>query len=836
MKTEAETSSTSSNSSEFSQHNGLFPSLRYPANSAVDADDHSVSSTIRMGAMFQQNHKKKVTEFNYNGLNYSKSIEDRYDLEKEGSPRISEEHDLSVDLPQTKKFLLDSRVLEKISDRTEGSETQMNDLSESKFKFVSMYESLARETMADKESVFELSGLSDYTKFIEKSRLDNEIRNAVNHEKLAHLDNLLSVVESRDLAQNFRADPVLESENKSSKSRKKNRWKPSPDKEDYATKSEINMLLNSSSSESTGNSIFLQRKLKVRHLQMISFGGTMGVGLYLNSGKAFSIAGGFGTVLAFIIVGVLVLATLMSFCEMVTFVSVVDGVSGLSARFVDESFGFATGWLYFLSFAFGLAGEIVASVIILSYFPDLKVLVNKGLTVGFVTLFLCFCVGSNLIDVRVFGEVEYFSSAVKLIITLVIIVVMIVLNRGKIGNQGVLGFRYWDYLKSDFENNIIFGLFRPTFDLRSNGTDSESSGIGGNLGRFLSLVCAILIVTYAYSGTEIVCIAACEAQNPRKALPSATRRVFWRILIFYVLASFLVALNINSGDPRLLRYYTNKSGIPASSFNDNPAVMYVGGNYCDDQFTVYAGYANGSQSPWSVAFQSAGLCHWSSVANGFLVFFALSCGNAQLYVASRTIYSLSLQHKAPAFLKQCNRFGIPYAAVLASALISLTSYICVSELATSVFLSLTGIISSSGVIVWFSMCLSFIRFYYGLKKRPDIVNRNDKSYPYRSPFQPWLAIIGLIGTGFILLSMGFVVFLDGMWDTAFFFSSYGSLMLFAVFFFGYKLIKGSRVLSLEALDFDSGRREADIYIWDGGKEYNPHSMKDLAHKFVKFMA
>ena len=92
---------------------------------------------------------------------------------------------------------------------------------------------------------------------------------------------------------------------------------------------------------------FLQRKLSVRHLQMISFGGTIGVGLFLNSGKAIAMAGGFGALLAFTIVGTLVLCTIMSFCEMVTFVSVIDGVSGLSSRFIDDAFGFAAGWLYF---------------------------------------------------------------------------------------------------------------------------------------------------------------------------------------------------------------------------------------------------------------------------------------------------------------------------------------------------------------------------------------------------------------------------------------------------------------------------------------------------------
>lgn len=180
---------------------------------------------------------------------------------------------------------------------------------------------------------------------------------------------------------------------------------------------------------------YLQRKLKVRHLQMISFGGTLGVGLFLNSGKALTIAGGFGTLLAFVICGIIVLTTMISFCEMVTFVSVIDGVSGLSSRFVDDSFGFAVGWLYFFSFGFGLTGEIVASVIMLSYYPELKVLDNKASCAGFVTLFLIIILVCNLIDVRIFGEVEYISSFIKLFTCLLMIIVMIALNTGSIGGK-----------------------------------------------------------------------------------------------------------------------------------------------------------------------------------------------------------------------------------------------------------------------------------------------------------------------------------------------------------------------------------------------------------------
>lgn len=849
-------------SSILMDNNPLFPRMRTQKHEDKLQDAQSTNSAENFGNMFKKQFRdsrgQDLSERPQNLRHLSQFDSEETQIYDKGDSSViideddndfgGNEMDLSLfpgSSPSTDQVSLDSSILRNVNDQLQGENTEepLKDPGNRKFTFLNMYENIARKRQEDNASVFGLTSLDDFSRFVKKSELNDCIQQQLRQQQIAQENNLLSIVETKDLARNFYTDE----DNDGSPSKLKEnckvwfpwlgeRGQPVQNKTEFDELRIAGLSLDSTvSSEKQTN--FLQRKLKVRHLQMISFGGTLGVGLYLNSGKAFTIAGGLGTVLAFIICGIIVLSTIISFCEMVTFVSVVDGVSGLSARFVDESFGFTTGWLYFLSFSVGLAGEIVASVIILSYFADAKIQSSSGAVVGYVALFLSFCIVSNLIDVRVFGEVEYVSSLIKLIVTLIMIIVMIVINQGVLGKDNtVLGFKYWDYLKSDFDHNLIFGLFRPSFDLDSDGMDSGTKGITGSMGRFLSVLTATLIVSYAYSGTEIVCIAACEAKDPRKALPSATKRVFWRILIFYCLASFVVSLNIYAGDPRLLRYFSGRTGVSPDTFDTNYAIAYVGGNNCHAKSTVVGGFGNGSQSPWSVAFQSASLCEWSSVANAFLVFFALSCGNSQLYVSSRTIYSLALQQKAPAFLKKCNRFGIPYNAVLISSLAGFSSFICVSQSATVVFQNLTSIISASGVFVWFSMCLSFIRFYFGLKKRPDIISRDDKSYPYRSPFQPYSAIVGLIGSGIILLCMGFVVFLDGHWDTMFFFSSYGTLILVAVLYVGHKTTKGTRMMSLEALDFDSGRREMDIYIWDGGKEFNNRSFKDLAYRFVDFLS
>lgn len=719
-------------------------------------------------------------------------------------------------------YSLNESIIQKMNNDT---------LPNERFPYLKMYQEL------DTKDNFNLANLDDYSKYVKQTELNHLIQS-----KLGNHNNVLSTdVQMENFHGNF---DVEKKTIKNSKS-----WKDFWKNDDAHESASFSDYKNSSSNKpqsidstfnnpkgftytygtSTPKKVYLQRKLKIRHLQMISLGGTLGVGLLLNSGKAINIAGGFGATLAFVITGIIVLATVLSFLEMVTFVSVVDGVSGLSSRFVDDAFGFAVGWLYFLSFAVGLAGEIVASVIMLAYYPYLHITTGKGAAIGFVFLFLALTLTSNLIDIRIFGEVEYWSSLAKLISILVMTVMMILLNTGKIGSE-YIGFKYWTFSKSDFDHKLIFGLFRPNFNLNDDGVNTE--GIGGASGRFFSLIVAIMVTSFAYSGTEIVCIAACEAKDPRRALPSATKRVFWRILIFYVIAVFMVSLNLYAGDPRLLRYYTDVS----VDFNTNYAVEYVGGNHCSAGAQVFAGYGNGAQSPWIIALQSSNLCRASWAINGLLVFCAVSCGNAQLYVLSRTIYSLALQGKAPKVLTKCNRWGIPYVAVLFAASFGLFSFISISEKATVVFQNLTSIISSSGIMVWFAMNLSFIRFYYGLKKRPDIISRNDKLYPYKSFGQPYTAMVGLVGSGFLILGMGWVVFLNGEWNTWFFFSSYGTILLFFVLYFGYRFIKGSRIPSLEQLDYDSGRTELDREIWSRGRTFNGRSVKDITNKLVSFLA
>jgi amino acid transporter len=85
----------------------------------------------------------------------------------------------------------------------------------------------------------------------------------------------------------------------------------------------------------------------------------------------------------------------------------------------------------------------------------------------------------------------------------------------------------------------------------------------GATGRFLGLFSVLVNASFSYGGVELVAVAAGEAENPRKNIPKAVRRVFWRILLFYVLGTLAIGVLVASDDPYLLS--AQKSGAAGAA-------------------------------------------------------------------------------------------------------------------------------------------------------------------------------------------------------------------------------------------------------------------------------
>lgn len=246
----------------------------------------------------------------------------------------------------------------------------------------------------------------------------------------------------------------------------------------------------------------------------------------------------------------------------------------------------------------------------------------------------------------------------------------------------------------------------------------------GSLGRFLGFFSVLVNAAFSYTGVEMVAVTAGEAENPRKNIPKAVRRVFWRILLFYVLGSLAIGVLVSSSDPFLLSAQAdNKPGA--------------------------------AQSPWVIGITNAGIPILPSIINAVILTSASSSANAFLYTGSRYLFALAQNKQAPRFLLTCSNNGVPYYCVAISASIAAITYLSVApggpSAAFTWFQNLTTIAS---LFTWCSICIAYIQFYKALKAQG--VDRN--TLTFKSHFQPYTAWASLSYFSVIIVFNGFHVF------------------------------------------------------------------------------
>lgn len=84
--------------------------------------------------------------------------------------------------------------------------------------------------------------------------------------------------------------------------------------------------------------------MKSRHIQFIALGGTIGTGLFLGIGSAFTLAGPLSVLLGYTFTGLAVFAMMQSLGEMATWLPLPGSIPQFAARYVDDALGFAVGW------------------------------------------------------------------------------------------------------------------------------------------------------------------------------------------------------------------------------------------------------------------------------------------------------------------------------------------------------------------------------------------------------------------------------------------------------------------------------------------------------------
>lgn len=481
----------------------------------------------------------------------------------------------------------------------------------------------------------------------------------------------------------------------------------------------------------------VQRRLQQRHVQMIAIAGTIGTGLFLGSGETLSLGGPLGALIAYALVGSVAFAALAALGEVTSHAPISGTFPHFAARWVDPALGFAVGWNYFYTNAITLPAEITAATILLTFWDS-----NVNHQPIYIAVMIVCCLGINLFGVRYFGESEFVFSCIKLMLISGLIIGGLAVSLGGGPNHDRIGFRFW----------------------KNPGPFNEYLVPGGT-GRFLAVLRVIVQAAFSFQGLELVAVAASETVHPRRNISKAVKRVFYRIVFFYLVGVLITGMLVAYNDKNLLQ----TTGTAA-------------------------------QSPYVIAFNNAGVKGLPHVINGAVFTSAFSAGNSFLFASSRILYGLALRGQAPVLFAKCTKKGLPYAAILFTSLFSVLAFLSVSKTANQVFNWLQALTTTGGFFAWLTMNITFLRFYSGCKAQG--IDRTKLSYYNR--LQPWLSYWGIFWITIFILTTGFYAFFPGQFTASSFLTNYLCIPIFAGLFFGYKIFYRTRFWRANEMDFWTG--------------------------------
>lgn len=474
-----------------------------------------------------------------------------------------------------------------------------------------------------------------------------------------------------------------------------------------------------------GNKQTLKRGLKSRHITMISLGGTIGTGLFLASGASVAQAGPGGALVAYALIGFMVFFLMTSLGEMAAYMPTSGSFSTYATKFVDPAFGFAMGWNYWYNWAITIAAEIAAVTLIMKYwFPNSS---SALWTILFIIVVLSF----NLLSVKAYGESEYWFAMIKVVTVIIFIITSFLMIFGLIGGQDPVGFENFFAGDAPFNGGIlaIFGIF--------------------------------LVAGFSFQGTELLGVTAGETEDPGKNIPKAVRSIFWRILLFYILAIFAIGLLIPHTDPRLL--------------SEDVAV-----------------------SPFTLVFDKLGIAFAASLMNAVILTAMLSAGNSGLYASSRMLWQLAIDGKAPKIFAKVNTRGVPVYSLIATLAVGCLAFLSSFFGDGVVYLWLLNASGLSGFIAWVGIAVSHYRFRKAFVKQ----GRDLTLLPYKSPFYPFGPLFAFFVCMIVIIGQNYTAFIGGSIDWYGIAVSYIGIPLFLVLWIGYKIKHKTKIIPLEECDLD----------------------------------
>ncbi|KAK6225572.1 amino acid permease [Colletotrichum tabaci] len=501
------------------------------------------------------------------------------------------------------------------------------------------------------------------------------------------------------------------------------------------------------------NSDGLQRRLDNRQIQLIAIGGTIGTGLFVTIGEGLVKGGPGSLLLAYTLYACVVALVNNSIAEMSTYMPVSGGFIRLAGVWVDDALGFMVGWNYFLYEALLIPFEITALNLVCSFWNEK--ITEPGPTAGFCIAIILAYGLLNVVAVGIFGEAEFWLSGGKVLLIFILFFFTFITMVGGNPQHDAYGFRYW-------KNPGAFSQYLTQ----------------GDTGRMEGFMGALATATFTIVGPDYISMIAAEAKHPSLYIKSAFKTVYLRFGIFFVGAALTCGIVLPHNDPILEK-------------------IYLGGG---------EGGGTAAASPWVMAMENMKIQGLPHLVNALLFTTIFSAGNTYTYCATRSLYSLALDGRAPALLRKTTKNGVPIYCFAVTMIFPMLSFLQCGSGSATVLSWLLALITGGGVINYIVMSITFINYHRACKAQG--IDR--RTMPYYGYFQPYGAYIALVLQTIVILTYGWSAFRPEF-DVGSFFSNYTMQIVAPLLFIFWKVFKRTHYIKPEDVDLTWDRPIIEAY-------------------------
>jgi len=398
------------------------------------------------------------------------------------------------------------------------------------------------------------------------------------------------------------------------------------------------------------------REIGTAGIIMIGLSGVIGAGIFVASGIPIRIAGP-AAIISYLAGAIIVIPVMLYLAEMESACPSTGAFSDYANRFLGPLMGFVTGWMYWSAGVLGMATEVTASALLMHWWlPGWPLWL-------FSLLFSLLIITTNLLDIGRFTSIEGLFSGVKILALLLFILAGLAVLTG-----------LWPGLEpAGATNYFAHGGFFP-------------HGLKG-------VLASLLLVVFAYSGIQVVCMTAAQATNPRRTIPRA------------VVGTGLAVTFLNTGAVFLLVGLLPWFTVPVNS------------------------------SPFVVVLEKLHIPFGSHLLNAVIITAVLSSMNTTMFGVTRMLKSLAERDEAPRFLLKTNRRGVPTRALAASGIFLSIAVILAYLLPQKVFLYVASASSFISLFNWVVITVTYLSFRRKLPRPGG---------PFVLPGYPYLPLMSLL--------------------------------------------------------------------------------------------